>query len=91
MAIPLDENLLLGTAGLIFVPLFIFFVKLLIEIGGIKNRLESVANQMSKYDTAYDYITEVKYNIRDIQRRLDQIERDFRKDRSTGIQGGSPV
>ena len=94
MAVPLDENLLLGVAGLIFVPLFIFFVKLLIEIGGIKNRLEYMYTSMEEYKNTISYVNDVRYDIRDIKRRIDQIERDLRRTGSGGLGvtgGGSPV
>ena len=92
MVVSLDENLLLGASVAIFVPLFIFFVKLIIEIGGIKNSLQSMNDQIDDYKQTAGYVNDVRYDIRDIKRRLSEMESDFRHSKGTGTsERGSPM
>ena len=53
MAILIDENILLGVAGLVFIPVLVFFVKLIIEVGNIKSKIDGINNQITKSETGF--------------------------------------
>lgn len=74
MAIPLDENLLLGVAGLVFVPVFIFFVKLTIEVGNIKNKLDGIGEQIKETEISIEKIRELASDLRVLKLRVDNLE-----------------
>lgn len=51
MAIPIDESVLLTVAGLVFIPVFGFCIKMIMETGSLKAKLES-AIDLHKRDVA---------------------------------------
>lgn len=79
MAISIDENVLIFVAAGIFIPLFVFFIKLIIEIGVIKGKIDSLnANQIDT-KKSIDAIAEIQSDIRILRIRVDNLERDIRK------------
>ena len=85
MGITIDENILLGAAAVIFVPLFVFFIKLIIEMGAIKGRLEAMCGNIQEHKKAVDEMIKVQSDINLIKLRLDNIENQMR------TKGGSPM
>lgn len=75
MPIPIDENILIAAAGLIFVPLFIFFIKLIIEIGNMKIEQKSVQAQLSDQSKSLQLLNDVISEIKMVKLRLDNMER----------------
>lgn len=75
MVVSIDENVLLGVVLALFVPLFIFFVKLIVEIGAIKNRMESIVEEMKEYHLMIHEISGLHSDINLIKLRLENIER----------------
>jgi hypothetical protein len=51
MAISIDENVLLFLAGAIFIPIIIFMVKLVVDVGIIKSSVASMQKQIDKLDS----------------------------------------
>jgi hypothetical protein len=81
VAIPLDENILLTVAGLVFVPVFVFFVKLIIEVGNIKNKLDSIGEQIKETELSIEKIREHESDIRILKLRVDNLEKEKEKGR----------
>lgn len=79
MAIPLDENVLIFAAAGIFIPLFIFFIKLIIEIGVVKGKIDNLSIQSVDTKKAIDAIIECQSDIRILKIRMDNLEREVRK------------
>jgi hypothetical protein len=48
MAISIDENVLLFLAGAIFIPIIIFMVKLVVDVGVIKGTVSLMQKQIEK-------------------------------------------
>lgn len=78
MAVSIDENILLGSAVAIFIPLFVFLVKLIIEVGNIKGRIETMCNNIEEHKKNVSDINSMKSDIRLIDMRLDNIENELR-------------
>lgn len=51
MAISIDENVLLFLAGAIFIPIIIFMVKLVVDVGIIKSSVATMQRQIDKLDS----------------------------------------
>ena len=79
MAIYLDENILLFLVGAIFVPLIIFLVKLIIDLGIIKSRIETLCKEVETLDSFSTRINtlETKMDLVDFRDR-DNIDRVFK-------------
>lgn len=78
MGIQIDETILFGAAIAIFIPLFVFFVKLIIEIGNIKGKLEAMCNNIEEHKKALDNTNQMHTDLRLINLRLDNIESELR-------------
>ena len=50
MAISIDENVLLFLAGAIFIPIIIFMVKLVVDVGIIKGNVALMQKQIERMD-----------------------------------------
>lgn len=50
MAISIDENVLLFLAGAIFIPIIIFMVKLVVDVGVIKGTVVTMQKQIERLD-----------------------------------------
>lgn len=50
MVVPIDENILLGFIAAIFVPFIGLLVKLLIDVGVIKNTVVTLQKQIDKME-----------------------------------------
>lgn len=46
MVVELNENVLLGLAGLVFVPVFIFCVKMIIEVGNLNAKTDVIKSDI---------------------------------------------
>jgi uncharacterized protein YoxC len=76
MAISLDENILLFIAGAVFIPVFIFFVKMIIELGSIKTKIDTLYSQMKGSEASVSKVVEQASDIRILKLRVDNLERD---------------
>lgn len=79
MAITLDENVLIFVAGGVFIPLFVFLIKLIIEVGTIKGKIDTLTSSHVDTKRAIDAIVECQSDIRILKIRVDNLERDYRK------------
>lgn len=78
MVVPIDENILLGAAVAIFIPLFVFLVKLIIEVGNIKGKIETMCDNITKHEKSVSDMIAVKTDLRLIEMRLNNIENEMR-------------
>ena len=78
MAVSIDENILLGCAVAIFIPLFVFLVKLIIEVGNVKGRIETMCTNIEDYKKTVGDMNSVKTDLRLIDMRLTSIENEIR-------------
>jgi cell division protein FtsL len=85
MVISIDENILMGAAAVIFVPLFVFFIKLIIQMGTIQEKITTMNNTITEHKTAVINLNQVLYEMKIIKERLDRIE-----DRISNVHTGSP-
>ena len=86
MAIEIDENILMGAAAVIFVPLFVFFIKLIIQMGTIQGKIDSMNATIAEHKTAVTDLNEMLYEMKVIKHRLDRIESQL----SSNTHRGSP-
>jgi hypothetical protein len=75
MAIPIDESVFLFFIGAIFIPLISFLIKLIIDIGVIKSKLEQTLNMSKEHDIQIEGIRRNENRINLIESRLDRVER----------------
>ena len=74
----IDENILLGSAVAIFIPLFVFLVKLIIEVGNIKGKIEAMCDNIEEHKKSVSDMNTVKTDLKLINMRLDNIENEIR-------------
>lgn len=77
MTVPIDESLLLGFMGMIFIPLFIFLIKMIITVGKIESRLDNLCQRFIEMKGERDNIVELQSDIRILKLRLDGMEEDI--------------
>ena len=75
----------MAAAAVIFVPLFVFFIKLIIQMGTIQGKIENISVTVSEHKAAVNEFNEVLYEMKTIKHRLDRIENQLTNTR------GSPV
>jgi hypothetical protein len=80
MAIYLDENILLFLVGAIFVPLIIFLVKLIIDLGIIKGKMDTLTKDVEALNTFSTRVNtlETKMDLIDLK---DHHDRQGQRDR----------
>lgn len=74
----IDENILLGSAVAIFIPLFVFLVKLIIEVGNIKGKIDAMCLNIEDHKRSVSDMNTVKTDLRLIDMRLNNIEQELR-------------
>ena len=82
MVVSIDENILLGFLGVIFVPLIAFIVKLVIDIGVIKSDLKAVTTLASEHDMHERIINKHENRLNLVESRVDRAERDLSRSSS---------
>lgn len=91
MAISLDENILLFIAGAVFIPVFIFFVKMIIELGSIKTKIDTLYSQIKGSEASVSKVVEQASDIRILKLRVDNVERDVDHIMRRGGSPESPI
>lgn len=91
MAISLDENILLFIAGAVFIPVFIFFVKMIIELGSIKTKIDTMYSQIKGSEASVGKVVEQASDIRILKLRVDNVERDVDHIMRRGGSPESPI
>lgn len=86
MTIQIDENILLAAAGLIFVPLFIFFIKLIIQMSAIQGKIDNINDTIKEHKESINELNNVLYEIRMVKLRIDNVEQ-----RESGHKGGPNI
>lgn len=76
MPVSIDENILLGAGVAVFIPIFVFFIKLIIEIGNIKGRIETMCNNIEEHKKSLTDVNSIKTDLKLIDLRLDNIEEE---------------
>ena len=79
MAISIDESVFLFFMGAIFIPLISFLIKLIIDIGVIKSKLEQFCKMAEEHDTALEGMNKHENRLNLLESRVDRIERDQRR------------
>ncbi len=90
MAVQIDENILMAATALIFVPLFIFFIKLIIQMGTIQSKIETINEIVHEHKTAINELGEVLTEIRMVKMRLDHIEQQRQQQQGSNQHKGGP-
>src|SRR5688572_2694043 len=76
MAIEIDESLLLGLAALIFVPVFLFCIKMIMKVGTIESKLDNVHQHISSSQKDSVELNAAKTELRLLEARVKGIEKD---------------
>lgn len=74
MAISIDENILMGAAAVIFVPLFVFFIKLIMQMATIQSQIQAMNASINEHKQAVTEFNRMLSDMRIIKLRLDNIE-----------------
>lgn len=76
--VEIPESYLLTFLGVIFVPLFIFLMKMIMEQGNTRTKVENIIRHIEEtkdlVKQVYEHTTEIKL----IRQRLDQIEAEVK-------------
>jgi Na+-transporting methylmalonyl-CoA/oxaloacetate decarboxylase gamma subunit len=75
MAIAIDESVLLGVAGLVFIPLFTVLLKIFTRVGNLENRFDALVASRLKADTYVEQLGEHESDLRVIKMRIDNLEK----------------
>lgn len=78
MGIEINENVLLTIAGVIFVPIFVFLIKMIMEVANIRTKLDSFQAHIDATKDFIKHFTNVDYEIRWLKERLNDIEDDLK-------------
>lgn len=90
MAVTVDENLLIAAGVGVFIPLFIFFIKLIIKFQELNSKLGQLCGHMDDNKKTIADVMDMKGDIREIYYRLDNIERSISRHNNGASHGGSP-
>ena len=74
MAISIDENILLFIAGVIFIPVFIFFIKMIMEVGNIKNKVDGIDGFIKEFKVIIDKYRQDSTDLKILESRLSHVE-----------------
>lgn len=78
MGIEINENVLLTIAGVIFVPIFVFLIKMIMEVANIRTKLDAFQAHIDETKVYIKKILDFDYEIRLIKTRLAEIEDDLK-------------
>lgn len=83
--VEIPESYLLTFLGVIFVPLFIFLIKMIIEQGNTKLKVDRMIDHIEESKTLIEHVHGHETEIKLIRQRLNQIEDElkhlFRRER----------
>ena len=79
MAIQIDESVFLFFMGAIFIPLISFLIKLIIDIGIIKTKIDNVCRLADEHDGQLTGLNQHENRLNLIEARIDRLERDQRR------------
>ncbi|MGE5661483.1 MAG: hypothetical protein ACM3X1_04475 [Ignavibacteriales bacterium] len=78
MGLEINENVLLTIAGVIFVPIFVFLIKMIMEVANIRTKLDAFQAHIDETKAYIKKILDFDYEIRLIKTRLAEIEDDLK-------------
>ena len=78
MAIEINENVLLTIAGVIFVPIFVFLIKMIMEVANIRTKLDTFDSHIDESKSAIKKIADFGYELRAIKTALADIDGDLK-------------
>ncbi len=78
MAIEINENVLLTIAGVVFVPIFVFLIKMIMEVANIRSKLDTFEAHIDESKTSLKKIADFNYEMRAIKGTLADIDDDLK-------------
>ena len=75
MAVQIDENILIFFMGAVFIPLTVFCIKLIIDIGIIKSRIESMCEKEKEHERQLDKLDGLENRVNILDVRIDRLEK----------------
>lgn len=78
MAIEINENVLLTIAGVIFVPIFVFLIKMIMEVANIRTKLDIFDAHIEETRSNIKKVSDFGYEIRAIKTSLSDIDDDLK-------------
>jgi hypothetical protein len=93
MVIQIEETILIAVAGLVFIPVFLFCIKMIIELGNNKVKMEHMEDHIKKSAHYYDRIEKLDRIISVYEIKLEQHDKDISSlyDRTRRNDNRSPV
>lgn len=76
--VEIPETALLTLSGLIFIPLFIYLIKNVMEQGNIRSKLERYEQHLDDTKDFFSKFTNIDAEISFIKQRLHNLESDFK-------------
>ena len=91
--VEIPETILFGAAIGIFIPLFIFLIKMIMETANTKTRLDKLDKDVEEVKEKFNLLTELQSDIKVIKNTILRIEKDivelFRRGRRDAVSRGS--
>lgn len=79
MPIPIDENVLIIAITAIFGPLFVFLIKMIIQINKLDSKMDNLNDDLDELKEHAININAIQSELKIINMRIDTIEREYRK------------
>ena len=76
MALILDESLVLGIAGLVFVPVFVFCIKMIMKVGTLEQKIDALCNNVSGLITEKKEVDRLKQQVNLIEYQVRELVGD---------------
>jgi hypothetical protein len=80
MAIVLDETIVLGMAALVFVPVFIFCIKMIMKVGTLEQKIDqlchnvtSLIHEKKEIERAKQKLNLMEYQMKEVSNDVDYI------------------
>lgn len=89
MVVSIDENILLGAAVAVFIPLFVFLIKLIIEVGNIKGKIDAMCMNIEEHKRSVSDMNSIKTELKLIDMRLDNIDQELRTKKGAPMESDS--
>ena len=79
MVVQIEENVLISIFGImfgvIFIPLFLFFLRMYVRLNKLEDKLNTVVDSRAKVDVHIAKLNEHESDIRLLKLRMDNIEK----------------
>ena len=78
MAIAIDENIMIGVAALVFIPVFLFCIKMIMKVGSLEQKIDQLFERISSLkdlDVIKTQINLIEYQLKELKEDMNSLMR----------------